>query len=75
MNSDDGNRKAGCSIDGRPAAVGWVLGSKRRKAPTPRRGVIREAVPFGRVHIGLCGPLKPVLDRSIFMVMFVDSAS
>ena len=51
------------------------LEAKRREAPVPQRGVTRAAVPFGRVHIGLCGPLKPALDGSIYMIMFVDTAS
>ena len=52
------------------------LEAKGRKAPVPRRGVTRVAVPFGRVHIDLCGPLKPAVDGSIYyMIMFVDSAS
>ena len=41
----------------------------------PRRGVIRAAVPFDRVHTYLCGPLKPAYDGSTYMIMFVDSAS
>ena len=55
--------------------VGY-LEAKGRKAPTMRREVARAAVPFGRVHIDLCGSLKPALDGSIFMITFyVDSVS
>ena len=46
-----------------------------RKAPVPQRGVTHAAVPFDSFHIDLCGPLKPALNGSIYMVMFVDSAS
>ena len=46
-----------------------------RKAPVPRHGVTHAAVPFGSFHIVLCGPLKPALNGSIYMIMFVDSAS
>ena len=41
----------------------------------PQRGVIRAAVPFGRVHIDFCGSLKPALDGSVYMTMFGNSAS
>ena len=51
------------------------LEAKGRRAPVPRRAGTRAAMPFGRVHIDLCGPLKPALDGSIYMIMFVDSAS
>ena len=51
------------------------LEAKEKKAQVPRRGVTRAKVPFGRVHIDLCGPLKPALDGSIYMIIFVDSAS
>ena len=50
------------------------LEAKGRKALVPRRGVTHAAVPFGRVYIDLCGPLKPALDGSIYMMVFVDSA-
>ena len=51
------------------------LEANGRKAPVPRRGVIHAAMPFGRFHIDLCGLFKPALDGSIYMTMFVDSAS
>ena len=51
------------------------LEPNERKAPVPRRGVIHAAMPFSMFHIDLCDPCKPALDGSIYMTMFVDSAS
>ena len=52
------------------------LEAKGRKAPTMRQEVTRAAVPFGRVHMDLCGSLKSALDGSIFMITcYVDSVS
>ena len=50
------------------------LEAKGRKAPVQRREVTRATVPFERVHINLCGPLKPALNGSIYIIKFVDSA-
>lgn len=49
--------------------------AKLRHAPVPRSSGSRAAVPFGRIHIDLAGPFQPALDGSIYLIMFVDSAS
>ncbi|CAB1112201.1 unnamed protein product [Ectocarpus sp. CCAP 1310/34] len=49
--------------------------AKGRRAPVPRRGVTRAAVPFGKVHIDITGPYSEAFDGSRYLIMFVDSAS
>ena len=65
----------GVTLMGVLQPCGGCLEAKRIRAGTPRRTTSRAGRPMETVHIDLSGPYEASLGGSVYLIMFVDSAS
>ena len=68
-------KKQGVILTGVLQPCGGCLEAKGLRIGVPRRTASRARWPMETVHIDLAGPYEPSMGGSVYLIMFVDSAS
>ena len=69
------DQQHGVTLTGVLQPCGGCLEAKGVRVGVPRRTVSRAGKPIETVHIDLAGPYEASMGESVYLIMFVDSAS